>query len=635
MEQEQDRFRRIFEQVPAGMYLYRERADGVLVLAGANPAADRIIGHHHRELLGKPPEQAFPALAATEIPARFREIARAGGAFRMDQLQYGDGTVTGSYDFAAFQIAPGEVAVMFTEVSERKKAEDARRASEEKYRILVENQTDLVLKVDVQGRYLFASPSYCRTFGKTEEELLGNTFMPLVHADDREAALRAMRDIERPPHSCYVEQRALTVNGWRWFAWADTAVLDANGAVQAIIGVGRDITDRRRVEERLRSAEKLEAIGRLAGGVAHDFNNQLTGIVSGAEILRGALRDRPELLDVVEDLRAAALRSAGLTRQLLAFARKSTTRPVLVDVARLVEEVVAMLRRSVDRRIEIRSTVSAPVATVRGAPDRLHAALLNLALNARDAMPAGGTLSIETSLVDLDEARCAGLAFDVEPGRHVAITVRDTGVGFSDEARAHLFEPFFTTKDVGRGSGLGLAEVYGTVKAHGGAIAIDSVAGRGTAATVWLPAAAGRAAPAAREVDGLASVEPLRVLVADDEDNVRKTLGVLLRSNGHAVTECVNGRDAIARYAREWQNLDVVILDVMMPDMGGGEVLAHLRELNPAARVVISSGYDAGAMDVVRARHSDVVFLQKPFTAEQLAAALETATAAKAPAVVD
>ncbi|HET7753443.1 MAG TPA: ATP-binding protein [Anaeromyxobacteraceae bacterium] len=500
-----------------------------------------------------------------------------------------------------------------------------RPEGEEKYRILVENQTDLVVKVDVQGRFLFASPSYCRTFGKTEEELLGNAFMPLVHADDREITLRAMRDIERPPHTCYVEQRALTVNGWRWIAWADTAVLDGDGNIEAIIGVGRDVTDRRNVEERLRRSEKLEAIGRLAGGVAHDFNNQLTGILGGAEILRRALADRPDLLDIVEELRASALRSAGLTRQLLAFSRRSPAHPVIVDVSRVITEVVALLRRSVDARIDVRVVADGPPATVRGAPDRLHTALLNLALNARDAMPSGGTLSIETSVVELDAPRCAGLPFDIDPGRHVQITVRDTGIGFADEVRAHLFEPFFTTKEVGRGSGLGLAEVYGTVKAHGGAIAVDSVLGRGTTATVWLPAVDGLPARPSQKPDGLTAMRPLQVLVADDEPNVRKTLGILLRSSGHYVLESTCGREAIDRYRREWRAIDVVIVDAVMPDLGGGDVLAQMRTINPAVRIVLSSGHSAEALDVDGA-DDGVVFLQKPYTSEQLAAALADAT---------
>jgi PAS domain S-box-containing protein len=224
-----ERFRRIFESSPSGLYLYRERADGALVLAGANPAADRIVGIDHRDLIGKAPEDASPALATTGFPDRLRQLARSREAQVTGELDYQDGRFEGTFEYSAFQIAPGEVAVMFTEVGARKRAAAALRASEEKYRLLVENQTDLVVKVDLEGRFLFVSPSYCRLFGKSEAELLGRTFMPLVHEDDRESTSRAMEALFRPPYAAEMEQRALTVNGWRRLAWADTAVLDADG----------------------------------------------------------------------------------------------------------------------------------------------------------------------------------------------------------------------------------------------------------------------------------------------------------------------------------------------------------------------------------------------------------------------
>jgi PAS domain S-box-containing protein len=506
------------------------------------------------------------------------------------------------------------------------KAEEALRASEERYRLLVENQTDLVVKVDVEGRFLFVSPSYCRTFGKTEQELLGSTFMPLVHEEDREAAVRAMAALFRPPHACHVEQRAMTVHGWRWFAWADTAVLDREGKVIAVVGVGRDVTDRREVEERLRQSEKLEALGRLAGGVAHDFNNQLTGILGGAEVLAEALTGDAALLSVVDGIRDAALRSARLTRRLLSFARKEASRAVLVDVHRTVEEVVALLARSVDKRIAVRCALDAPSAEVRGDPARLHAALLNLALNACDAMPDGGTLSVETRLVSLDEVRCAALPFEVRPGPHLELRVVDTGVGISTEARARLFEPFFTTKAPGKGSGLGLAEVYGTVQTHRGAVVVHSAPGEGTAVTLWLPVAEGQPA-AGGERDARHPARPLRVLVVDDEPNVRTTLCVLLRAHGHSAVECDGGHAGVARYAEDWRGIDVVILDMMMPDLRGEEVLARLRAVNPQVAVIVSSGFSVPAEPGARSPAGRVHFLQKPYTFEELAAALAAASA--------
>jgi PAS domain S-box-containing protein len=624
MTQGHDRFRRVFENAPTAMYLW-VLDQGELVLAGANAAADLLLGLDHRELLGRRIEDAFPGLRGRGLAERFLAVARDGGSTGLERIDYRDERLNGSYEFSAFQIAPGEVAVTFTEINARLRGEDELRAREEKYRLLVENQTDVVVKVDLEGRFLFVSPSYCRLFGKTEAELIGKTFMPLVHEEDREGTARAMDDLYRPPYAAFIEQRALTVHGWRWIAWVDTAVRDAEDRVVAIVGVGRDVTERREVQERLRRSEKLEAVGRLAGGVAHDFNNQLTGILGGAEFLREALADDAELLSVVESIRDASLRSARLTRQLLAFSRRDERRSAVVDLRATLEELAALLERSIDKRIAIRTELPAGRTVVRGDPDRLHSALLNVSLNARDAMREGGTLTLSSRTVVLDDARCAALPAGLAPGPHVELSVRDTGVGLTTEARDHLFEPFFTTKETG--SGLGLAEVYGTVQAHRGAIAFDSAAGQGTTVTIWLPAADEEARVADAPALGVAGKRPLRVLVVDDEPNVRRSLGLLLRSAGHQVVECAGGREAVERYARDWRDLDVVILDVMMPDLRGREVFARLRAANPNVRVIVSSGFSVGEEDALAAE-GGVELLPKPYTADQLARALAAATLA-------
>jgi PAS domain S-box-containing protein len=507
-------------------------------------------------------------------------------------------------------------------VEARRASAEALRASEEKYRLLVENQTDLVVKVDAAGRFLFVSPSYCRTFGKSEAELLGHHFMPLVHEDDREAAARAMEDLHHPPHAIYLEQRALTVHGWRWVAWADTAILDPAGRVVAVVGVGRDVTERRQVEDRLRQSEKLEAIGRLAGGVAHDFNNQLTGILNGAEYLRDALARDPGLRPVVSRIRDAALRSAGLIRRLLAFAREQPSGADALDLHRVVADVVEMLSRSVDKRIVLRTELAATPAVVLGDPDRVHAAILNVALNACDAMPDGGTLTFETRSIELEAEGCAALPFDLSPGRYWQICLRDTGVGMSAEARAHLFEPFFTTKPAGRGSGLGLAEVYGTVKAHRGAVKVESAPSQGTAVTLLLPASHAELPPEAPEPPAEARAaprpRPVRVLLADDELNVRLSLGILLRTGGHEVIECSGGQQAVQVYEAEASGIDVAIVDMMMPDMTGSEVVARLRAGSRSLPVIVSSGFSTGSdLDGLRGEPG-VYFLPKPYTTEAL-----------------
>ncbi len=381
----------------------------------------------------------------------------------------------------------------------------------------------------------------------------------------------------------------------------------------------------RRDTEALRQSEKLEAIGRLAGGVAHDFNNQLTGILSGVEHLRAALRHERELHEVADEIRDGALRSTRLVRQLLAFSRKEPPRATSVDVHAVVGDVVALLSRSIDKRIALRTELLAQPELVRGDPDRLHSALLNLALNARDAMPEGGTLTFLTRVLALDAARCAALSpFELEPGPYVEICVRDTGTGLTDEARAHLFEPYFTTKPVGKGSGLGLPEVYGTVKAYRGAVRVESASPRGTAVTLLLPASQGasRSTPRDDGVPAPAAPPRVRVLVVDDELNVRRSLGLLLRTGGHEIIECDRGHEALARCAAQRDEIDVAIVDMMMPDMTGRELVARLRAVCPRLPVIISSGYSASSDLEALLAEPGVTSLPKPYTTDELHRAL-------------
>jgi len=543
------------------------------------------------------------------------------GVFALEAEAYGGPAILAAQVFGI--IAVITVLFMASVVEADRRSAAALRASEEKYRLLVENQTDLVVKVDLEGRFLFVSPSYCRTFGKAEQELLGKSFMPLVHQDDREETARAMEALFCPPHAAYVEQRALTVDGWRRIAWADTAILDPDGRVAAIVGVGRDVTEVRDVQERLRRSEKLEAIGRLAGGVAHDFNNQLTGILSSAEHLSTALAHAPRLREVANAIREGAERAGRLSRQLLTIARKEPPRAASIDVHRTIRDVLALLSRSVDKRIALQADLAASSPFVRGDPDRVHAALLNLALNACDAMAGGGTLTVETRSVELDAARCGELPFELRPGPHVEVRVRDTGAGLSAEARAHLFEPFFTTKPVGKGSGLGLAEVYGTISAHQGAVSVESTRGLGTTVTLLLPAS-GKPAELAVEhptpvpASAPGRLRPLRVLLADDELNVRRSLGLLLRVSGHQVIECEGGRAAVDRHGAQPDGIDVAIVDMMMPDLTGRDVIARLRGVTPELPIIVSSGFSAGCdLEAVRG-DPHVHFLQKPYTEEEL-----------------
>jgi len=609
------RYLRVVDAAPMGVHLYRLEADGRLVLTGANAGADRLLGVDNAAFVGKTLEEAFPPIATTELPERYREVARTGVPWTTEVVDCRDEHIAGAFEVHAFSVGPGEVAALFLDVSARKRVELALRGSEQRYRHLVENQQDLIVEADVDGRVRFASPSYCRLFGKEESELVGQRFMPLVHAEDRGATLQALEKLFFPPHTCVVEQRAMTRDGWRWLAWSDKAVLDEHGEVASILAVGRDITAQRVMEERLRQSEKLHAIGQLAGGVAHDFNNQLTGILSAGELLARALQDNGELRELAEMIVNAAEHSTRLTRQLLAYARKGKLKTVPLDVHGTVQDVVSLLRRSIDKRIVIRQDLAAQPSSTLGDSAQLHNALLNLALNARDAMPEGGELTFATRVAELSPEHIEASRMDVTPGRYVALEVRDSGLGMDPETQAHLFEPFFTTKEVGKGSGLGLAAVYGTVQNHRGAVEVSSEPGRGTTFTLYLPLVEVEARPRGSE-EAQAVEAHCRILVVDDERVVRDVLRRLLEKAGHQVVVANGASEALEIYRRSWHHLDLVIMDVMMPDMDGREALAAMRELNPNLRAVLSSGYSVDGETVLATE--GVRLLQKPYALEDV-----------------
>ncbi len=408
--------------------------------------------------------------------------------------------------------------------------------------------------------------------------------------------------------------------------WAEAIAL----AISACMAAGMYLiaalfTERRKLEEHLRRSEKLEALGQLAGGVAHDFNNQLQVILGQADELARGATDRGQR-ESAELIVTAAQRSAALTSNLLAFARKSTRPPTPVDVHEVIAEVEALLSRTLDRAIEVRHDLRAGPCVLSGDPAQLQNMLLNLALNARDAMPCGGRLTFSTEVVALDEREALLRHRDLGPGRYIAIGVTDTGTGISPDTRAHLFEPFFTTKSSGAGTGLGLASVYGTVRAHRGAIEVESAAGVGSTFRVYLPAsgeptvsapaAAARAEPPSRPTG------TGRVLVVEDESVIRDMLVSMLRRLGHEATSCADGIQAIDHYRRAWREIDLVILDTIMPRLGGAETLTALVQINPAVRVIVCSGYTDSDPPGTALGASLVGYLHKPFVLAELSAML-------------
>jgi CheY-like chemotaxis protein len=371
----------------------------------------------------------------------------------------------------------------------------------------------------------------------------------------------------------------------------------------------------------------MQAVGQLAGGIAHDFNNQLVGIVGCADILRAELAEHPELISFADKILGSARRASDLTAHLLAFARKGKFLAVPVDLHDIINEVVALLERSIDKQIHITLGLGAHPPTTLGDPSQLQNCFLNLALNARDAMPNGGELRFMTSIVHIDEEYCRANPYAIEAGDHVEISVSDTGVGMNQTVIEHIFEPFFTTKEKEKGTGMGLAAVYGTVKNHKGTIGVYSEVGRGTTFRVHLPLLIETEVPrtAEPEAQPIGAPPGAHILLVDDEEMVCETTCTMLRSLGYRVSICRNGQDAVDFIEHSADEIDLVILDMIMPVMGGGATFDALKKVNSGVRVLVSSGYSLeGEAQEILDRGARG-FVQKPFLKTKLSRAVREA----------
>jgi signal transduction histidine kinase/CheY-like chemotaxis protein len=372
-------------------------------------------------------------------------------------------------------------------------------------------------------------------------------------------------------------------------------------------------------QARLRQAEKLEAIGLLAGGIAHDFNNQLTGIMAFADLIRITAKDNPDIREDAESILASCRRAVDLTGKLLAFARKGNLLAVPVDMHVVIADVMSLLERTFDKRITLRQRLIANPSTILGDPTQLHNALLNIALNARDAMPEGGELNFETGIVELEEPYCKTLPYEIKPGSYLRLCITDTGCGMDKKTLQRIFEPFFTTKERGKGTGMGLPAVYGTMRSHNGAITVYSEPGHGTSVNLyfpWLKTVDQISAP----VKESASVEKSHghVLLVDDEESVCKSVEKMLQVLGYTVTIHQNGKSALDYYKDNWKSVDLVILDMIMPVMGGKDTFVAMKKVNPHIIALLASGYSLNgeAQSIIDLGISG--FIHKPFTVDEL-----------------
>ncbi len=625
MRESENKFRDLFENMNEAFALHKIILDenGKPVdyeFLDVNPVFCQRLGMKPEDLIHKRALELFPKTEDSWIET-FGQVALTGQPVEFTNYSV---ELDKYYETRIYCPRRGYFAALFTDTTERRRAEEALRESEDKYRLLVENQTDLVVRVDTEGRFQFVSPSYCRLFGKTEEELLGEQFMPLVHKDDRENTARAMEELHRPPYTAYVEQRAMTKDGWRWLAWADTAVRDEDGTVIAIIGVGRDITRRKQLEEETLRQERLAAVGQLAAGIAHDFNNLLTSIIGFAELLqhRYDLPDRAksDLARIVSQ----GQRAAKLTRQILDFSRQTINEPQALDLHVYLTETLKFIERTIPENVEIRFKVKAGDHTINADPTQLQQVITNLAVNARDAMPGGGTLSFDLTRICL-APHDPSPDPEMEAGAWIRLAVTDTGTGIAPEIIDHIFEPFFTTKEVGEGTGLGLAQIYGIVKQHEGYITVDSRVGQGATFTLYFPALATHALAEDDGTETLAKGRGQTVLLIEDEQVVREVARAMLEMLNYRVVVATNGEEALSLFRARPDQIALVLTDAMMPKMNGFELASVLQKEAPNVKVVLMTGYAPTVEFPVEAIQNITVRLQKPLSLHQLADAMKRA----------
>jgi PAS domain S-box-containing protein len=490
------------------------------------------------------------------------------------------------------------------------------RRVEKLFRSLTEDAQDIVNLVDRAGMLRYVSPAAERHLGWRPAQLLNRSALEFIHPEDGAGVVGAItRCFERPGEPQSAEFRFRHRDGsWRSFEASGRVLSTANGPPLVIV-VSRDVTERRQLEARLREAHKMESLGRLAGGVAHDFNNLLTAILGSAELLRSDLPEGSPQRAELDEIARSGGRAARLTSQLLAFARRQPLELRVVDLAVLLREIEELLRRLLPLSVELVIEAGPGPATVRGAPDQLEQVLVNLVVNARDALGDSGRITLGTE----------------RTGERVRLTVRDTGPGMSEEVQQRAFEPFFTTKAPGQGTGLGLATCYGIVEQSGGRITMSSAPGQGTAVHIELPFVSDEAARAAAPPRELRRERDLTVLLAEDEPAVRRITALALRRAGHRVLEAEDGAAALRLAEAGGDEIDVLVSDVVMPSMGGRALAAALRERHPELPVLFVSGYteDEALRREVAAPHT--AFLAKPFSAELLCNRLDELVAGRKP----
>ena len=616
------RYRNLIEQVADGVLLL----DGEGCIVDTNPAMADILGRPVEELRGTLWTSYIDPAQLAELPF-LRPNLEAGKPVVFERRVLRPDGSTVELEVHARQIALGLMLGTARDVGARKAADRERARLTQ----AIEQSGESILITDPAGSIVYVNPAFERETGFSREEVLGRNLSTL-HATDSgrasyEEALEAVAsdgkwsgEVLTPTKDGRILREAVRVS----------AVRDSSGAIVNYVSMQRNVTRERELEDELRQAQKMEAVGRLAGGVAHDFNNLLTAISGFTELAATEAEPSSELAEYLDEIRRSAERATALTRQLLAFGRRAVLQPQVLDLNRVVADVAPMLRRIIGENIELEVTAGTSVGRTLGDRGQLEQVIVNLAVNARDAMPGGGRLTIATENVALDDVYAAEHP-EIQPGNHVRMRISDTGVGMDAAISEHIFEPFFTTKNAGTGTGLGLATVFGIVRQSGGQVNVSSTPGEGSTFFIDLPAIDSEPDEAAAPAEKPANAPGREtVLVVEDEPAVLSFASQLLERNGYTVLRAANGNEAVDLARRYSGRIDLLFSDLVMPGLTGLETASAVRATRPEIRQLFASGYSeemniggAGA----RAGGAADPFLAKPYGSDALLEAIREALA--------
>ncbi len=594
-----------------------------------NPAFTRMTGYTEGEAIGKTPRILQGPRTDKAVLSRLRTEMERGEVFKGESINY---RKDGREFLLEWQVAPirnscGTITHFVSlqrDITERKEAEAAIRFDEQRYRSLVEATAAIVWETPASGEFVVEQPGWSKFTGQSFEELRGWGWLNAVHPDDQAKSKRVWSAAVANSTIYEIEHRLLARDRTYHDMMVRAVPIRAeDGTILQWIGVHNDVTDRKRLETQLVQSQKMETVGKLAGGIAHEFNSILTAIIGQSEFLLSDLPSGSPFAKNATEINKAALRAANLTRQLLAYGRKQIFQSVLLDLNSLVADMEDSLRHLMGQEVDVRFAPGSDLKAVKADIGQIEQVIMNMALNARDAMPNGGKLTLETADISFDQ-ESVGRYPELKSGHYVMLAISDTGTGMSDEVKARVFDPFFSTKDVGKGTGLGLSTCYGIIKQSGGHISVYSELGRGTTYKIYLPQMDQKPM---HPITPLASTDLPRgtetILLVEDDIALREMAESLLKRLGYTVLSAANGIEALSlKQQRNIGYIDLLFTDVVMPHMSGKELAERVRSLNPLTKVLFTSAYTESAIVHQGVLNEGVKLLQKPFTPSALAQTL-------------